>query len=98
MKYLNEQDRENLLNELVNLPFLKAKNRVRRMDPKAKLEIYRNVQTTGEWLTRYRLPTCGTLVTLIEDYNNPDHDPATRHKAKFELSKVIVEPTPENRT
>ena len=98
MTYLNEKDRENLLNELIQLPFLKAKNKARRLDPKAIMEVYRNVQHNGEWLTRYRLPTRGTIVTLIESYNNPDNDPNSRQKAKFELEKVIVEPMPENRT
>lgn len=98
MTYLNEKDREKLLNELIKLPFLRAKNKVRRMDRESRLDVYRNVQQTGEWLTRYDLPTLGTTVTLIEDYNNPDDDPNNRQKAQFELVKVIVEPMPGNRT
>ena len=98
MAYLNEQDRDKLLNDLVKLPFIKAKNKLRRMDSKARLDVYRNVQRTGEWLTRYDLPSLGTTVTLIESNDSVEGDPANRGKAKFELQRVIVEPMPENRT
>ncbi len=98
MAYLNEQEREELLYELVKLPFIKAKNKLRRMDSKARLDVYRNVQNTGEWMTRYDLPSLGTTVTLIETNISTNNDPAVRTKSKLELERVIVAPLPENRT
>lgn len=98
MAYLNEQDREKLLEELIKLPFIKAKNKLRRMDRQARLDVYRNMQRTNEWVTRYDLPNLGTTVTLIEKARIPEGDPGTRPSADYELVRVIVEPMPENRT
>ena len=98
MAYLNEQERDALLNQLKNMNFMRAKSKLRKMDPKGKIALFRNVQETGEWITRYDLNGLGTRVTLIEDRNAPDNDPSIRAKAKYELVRVIVEPTADNRT
>lgn len=98
MAYLNAQERDALLSELSRMDFNKAKARLRRMNHKAKLALFRNVQYTGEWITRYDLPGLGTRVTLVEDRVPSSGDPNRREQAKYELVKVIVEPLPENRT
>lgn len=98
MAYLNAQEREDLLKELSKMNFNRAKGKLRRMDPKAKLGIYRTVQITGEWITRYDLLGLGTRVTLIEDRAPLADDPKLRQKLDYQLVEVIVEPLPENRT
>jgi hypothetical protein len=53
MAYLNQAEREALLDELKALTFRKAKGRVRRLDPKGRLAYFRNDQRTGEVVTCY---------------------------------------------
>ncbi len=96
MAYLNEQQRAALSSELARMNFNKAKAKVRSMDPKARLAFYRNAQRVGRWMTRYDLPTLGTRVTLVESHH--DEGNGSRLKSEFELTEVIVEPTPDNHT
>lgn len=99
MAYLNEKERDNLLEELTRKTFMQAKRKLRRMDSKGRLAIYRNMQNTGEWMTRYDLVGLGTRVTLIEDRTEGYvGDPNSRDEAAYELVKVMVEPMPDNRT
>lgn len=96
MAYLNSQERDALQNELATLNFMQAKRKVRRMDGESRLAFLRNVQDVDQWVTRYELPSLGTVVTLIE--SNQNVGDGARKKAKFELVRVIVNPTPENKT
>ncbi|MFW5708641.1 MAG: hypothetical protein ACOCX5_00330 [Chloroflexota bacterium] len=99
MAYLNAKEREKLEHDLAKMDFNRAKRKLRRMDRQSKLAMYRNVQTTGEWMTRYDLVGLGAKVTLIEDrVSGYDGQPDQRQAADFELVRVIVEPLPENRT
>jgi len=98
MAYLNEQEREDLLNDLVTKRFNQARRKLRWMDRDIKLNYYRNVQQTGEWITSYDLVGKGTRVILIEAYNGPEGGPEVHDKSKYELVRVIVEPLPDNRT
>jgi hypothetical protein len=95
MAYLNQQERQALLNELANMSFNRAKAKLRRMDPKGRLAYLRNTQIPGEYHTRFDLEGLGTRVTLIE--TEIDRDPNQRW-TEFELSRVVVEPLPGNRT
>ncbi len=94
MAYLNAQQRENLLKELGKLNFNKAKGKVRGLDPKSRLVVYRNAQGTGRWITRYDLPTLGTRVTLVETHQDAPH--GSKFKSEFELAEVVVEALPGN--
>lgn len=96
MAYLNEQERQALVNELSKMKFNRAKGKVRSLDPKARLAFYRNAQEVGRWMTRYELPTRGARVTLVESHRDVAKD--GKLKSDFELSEVIVEPTPDNPT
>lgn len=105
MAYLNQQEREKLLEELVkmnNVP--KARGKLRRMDPKVRLAYIRNMQQSGEYETRYDLHGLGTVVRLIETgdeetvFTDKPGSAAVRMKPEFRLKEVIVEPMPENRT
>ena len=98
MAYLNESEREKLLNDLVKKNFGQAKRKLRHMDPDNRLVLFRNVQRQNEWTTKYELPNRGVVVTLIETRQNSDDDPNTRYHPDFELARVIIEPTAENRT
>lgn len=102
MAYLNQQEREKLLNELKDMSFNKAKGRLRRLDPNVRLAYHRNVQNTANRLyTRFDLPSLGTRVTLVE---NASFTPIESEinlgalRRKTDLVEVIVEPTPENKT
>ncbi len=96
MAYLNEQERDKLLDELKDMKFNRAKYRLARMDPKGRLAYYRNVQMSGEWHTKYILEGLGTIVTLVEV--NKAENTQAKNKQKFEFVNIIVEPTPGNRT
>lgn len=99
MAYLNSDERDQLAQDLVNVNFNRARGRLRRMDSQVRLGVYRNVQNVGEWMTTYHLPSRGVRVTLIETLGyQDDRKRAGRQRSDFELTKVIVEPTPDNRT
>jgi hypothetical protein len=96
MAFLDANERAALLEELRHLTFNQAKGRLQRLDPKARLAIYRNVQNVNQWMTRYELPSKGTRVTLIEEQALKD-DKGDRDKVQYVLKQVIVEPTAQNR-
>jgi hypothetical protein len=97
MAYLNEQERDALLNELKNMSFRQAQGKLRSMDEKSRLAYFRNAQQTGRWLTRYVLPSLGTRVTLVEVHSDKPTNKERRLKSEYEFVEVIVEPTPDNR-
>jgi hypothetical protein len=95
MNYLNKEEREKLQTELKKMSFNKAKFKLHHMDPKARLAFYRNVQTVGKWMTRFELPSLGTRVTLIENYDEATRD--NKIKSEYAMVDVLVEPTADNR-
>ncbi len=102
MAYLNQQEREKLLNELKDMNFNKAKSKVRSLDPKGRLAYARNAQNTANRLyTRIDLPSLGTRVTLVEQANyrpvESEMNPGTMSR-RTELVEVIVEPTSDNKS
>ena len=96
MAYLNTQERQALLDELKDMSFNRAKGKIRSLDPKGRLALYRNSQEVGRWMTRYELPSLGTRVTLVETHRDVGKD--SKLKSEFDFDEVIVEPTPDNRT
>lgn len=100
MAYLNEQERDNLLNELKNMTFDGANWKLRLMlkGKPGRMAYYRNAQQTGRWLTRYEMTGLGTRVTLVEKHTDGEDKQANRTRSKFEFVEVIVEPTPDNRS
>jgi hypothetical protein len=96
MPYLNQDERRKLLDDLRKMSFNKARGKLRRMDPTGRLAFLRNVQHSGQWMTRYDLPGLGTRVTLIEEMSLKEGK--GRPRSDFQLREVIVEPTPDNRT
>lgn len=102
MAYLNRAEREALLDELKALSFRKAKGRLRRLDAKGHMAYYRNAQRTGEYITCFVLEGKGTRVELVETLTRiegkPVHFGPKRMKPKFTFARVVIEPTPENRT
>lgn len=102
MAYLNGAERQALLDELKSLSFRKAKGRLRRLDPKGQMAYYRNAQQTGEYVTCFVLHGKGTRVELVEKLTHSDgketHFGFNRLKPKYTFSRVVIEPTPENRT
>jgi len=102
MAYLNQQEREKLLNELTKMSVPRARGKLRRMDSKGKLAFIRNAQATGEFFTRYDLHGLGVVVTLVERKDSAEtatDEPGAanvRYKPDFYLSEVSVEPMPDN--
>jgi hypothetical protein len=97
MAFLNRQERQELLNDLAQMSFNKARGKLRRLDPRGRMAFYRNAQTSGRFHTRFELEGLGTRVTLIEqEIQTPGKSPLY-NKSQFELVEVIVEPTPDNR-
>ena len=96
MAFLNEAQRQTLLNDLSGMKFDRAKSKLSRLDTKGRLLYYRNVQQSGEWHTKFILEGLGTAVTLVE-VNHAAND-QYRNKQNFEFTNIIVEPTPDNRT
>jgi hypothetical protein len=96
MTYLNAEQRDKLLQELVGMKFNKAKGKVRGLDPNSRLIYYRNSQGVGRWLTRYDLPTLGTRVTLVESHQDAQH--GGKLKSEFDMAEVIVEPLSDNKS
>ena len=94
MAYLNQAEREALLDDLSGMKFNRAKFRLQRMDPKGRLLYFRNVQQTGEWHTKFVLEGFGAEVTLVE-VNHAEND-QYRNKQNFEFVNVTVEPTAAN--
>jgi hypothetical protein len=98
MAFLNRQEREQLLKELVEIgKFNKAKGKLLRMDPKGRLAYFRNAQASGRFYTRFELEGLGTRVTLVEQQVPKPGKSDAYIKSEFELVEVHVEPTPENR-
>ena len=102
MAYLNQQEREKLLNELKDMSFNKARGRLRRIDPKGRLAYARNAQNSASHLyTRYDLPTLGVRVTLVENAGftpiESEMNPGTMRRST-DLIEVIVEPTADNKS
>jgi len=104
MAYLNHDEREKLLQELTRMKVGAARGKLRRMDPKSRLAYMRNAQETGEYWTRYELDSLGVIVTLVEretetqTADDAAGSAAIRLKPDFELSEVIIDPTPDNHT
>lgn len=97
MPYLNEQERDALLNDLKKMSFRQAQGKLRSLDDKGRMAYFRNAQQTGKWLTRYVLPSLGTRVTLVESHTDTATKKENRLKSEYEFVEVIVEPTPDNR-
>lgn len=96
MAYLNEQERDKLLDELKDMKFNRAKGKLERIDPKGRLVYFRNAQMSGEWHTKFVLEGLGTIVTLVEKNKTANTD--AKNKQDYEFVNIIVEPTPGNRT
>lgn len=92
LKKLSEAEMKELAEELVDLPYLKAKRRTRNADPDARLEYMRN-GIGPELHTRYLLPNLGVAVTLVEkpgsEQIDKDHD---KRRDTSRLVEAIVEP------
>jgi hypothetical protein len=104
MAYLNREEREKLMNELIKMKAPRARGKLRRMDPKVKLAYLRNAQESGEYWTRYELFGLGTVVTLVEraeeeqTFTDRQGSAPVRLSKEYSLAEVMVEPMPENQT
>ena len=95
MAFMNKEERDALLEDIKDMKFNKIRGYVYRKDPKARLGYFRNVQESGHWMTRYILEGLGTMVTVYEAIN--EENKGLFNKRKYEITKIVVEPTSENR-
>ena len=95
MAFLNQDERDVLLDDIKNKKFNQIRGYVHRKDPDARLAYFRNVQESGHWMTRYVLEGLGTKVTVYEKIN--EQNKGWFNKRKYEITKIVVEPTYENR-
>ena len=86
-----------LAQKLVKMRFNRAKGYVRGMDKGSDIELFRVAVGTGEWLTRYALPTKGLLVTLVEQ-KEPVGPPNDRgyQRTRFKYVEARVEELPNS--
>ena len=91
MAFLNNQERDALLDELRDKRFERCQRILVLKDDKVRLKYFRNNQEVNRFMTRYILPSLGTQVTLVESQDT------TGNMRKFTLQEIIVEPTPDNR-
>lgn len=98
MAYLNAQQRDQLRDELKTMKLGRAKGKVKGMDRKSRLVLYRNMQRVGEFTTTYELPTLGVKVSMIEaDTLGESVSKGTANKKTYDLLDVLVNPTPDNK-
>lgn len=90
MAYLNQAEREQLLEELRGKNFKQIKNRLARMGERSRLKYFRNSQEVGRWLTAYVIDDMGIEVTLVETTDSLDG------KRQWTLQEIIIAPTPDN--
>jgi len=86
-----------LAQRIAKMRYNRAKGFVRGMDRKSDIELYRVAVGTGEWLTRYALPTKGLLVTLVErkEAVGPLNDQG-HQQTKFKYIEARVEELPDS--
>ena len=87
---------EELAKKLAKMRFNRAKGFIRGMDKHVRLEMFRLAITTGEWHTRFALPSKGLWITLIErkeERGLPDDQ--GHHKMRFLYLEARVEPMPD---
>lgn len=92
MAYLNQQEREALLNEIKDKKLGSIRWTLFLKDKEARLAYFRNVQESGKWMTRVVLQGLGTQVTMVENQISKKD-----RKKEYELVEIIVEPTADNR-
>jgi hypothetical protein len=87
-----------LAQKLAKMRFNRAKSYVRGLDKKCRLDIFRVVVGTDQWVTRYTLPTRGLQISLIErrvETGTPDSKGIRR--TRFRFVEARVEPIPASR-
>lgn len=94
MAFLNQDERDALLNDIKNKSFNGIRGYVHRKDPKARLAYFRNAQQSGKWMTRYVLEGLGTQVTVYEKFD--EENEGWFSKRKYEIEQIVVEPTANN--
>jgi hypothetical protein len=95
MAFLTQDERDALANELVNKNFGQIRGTVYRKDNKTRLAYFRNVQESGKWMTRYVMEGLGTMVTVYETHN--EEKKGWFNTVKYQIEKIVVEPTKANR-
>lgn len=95
MAFMNKAERDALLEDIKNKRFQQIRGYVHRKDPEARLAYFRNVQESGQWMTRYVLEGMGTQVTIYEKID--EENEGWFNKRKYVIDKILVEPTAQNR-
>lgn len=95
MAFLDKDERDALLDDIKDKKFNQIRGYIHRRDNQARLAYYRNVQESGQWMTRYVLEGLGTVVTLYEGLDEENEGWFKRRK--YQIDKIVVQPTAQNR-
>src|SRR5215813_817389 len=80
-----------LAQKIAKMRFARAKGYVRGLDKLSRLDIFRVAVGTGEWHTRYALPSRGLWITLVErkeEFGLPNTFGYRRMRFKFVEARV----------
>jgi hypothetical protein len=98
MEFLNAEARQKLANELVDMKYERAKQKLLKMDPQGRLAFFRNTQRVGSLMTKVVLPSFGAAVTLVEKHSSSTDPISSKIKGDNKMVEVIVEPTADNKS
>jgi hypothetical protein len=80
---------------LAKMRFNRAKGYVRSLDKKCRLDIFRVVVGSNQWVTRYTLPSRGLQISLIEHRElTGTPDSKGMRRTRFRFVEARVEPIP----
>lgn len=88
---MDEQERQEFAEKLVELSYKKARKEVRRRDKDADLKFWRNSVGDGEIQTLYECPNLGVRVRLVEISHAEKQDNGSIKK-EYIYSEARVEP------
>jgi hypothetical protein len=92
---ISTAEMNDLAQKIAKMRYNRAKGYVRGLDKLSRLDLFRVAVGTGEWHTRYALPTRGLWVTLVErkeDVGLPDAHGYRRTRFKFIEARVETLP------
>lgn len=96
MPQMSLDEMKALAEKIARMRFNRAKGYIRGLDKHGRLELFRVAVGTGEWYTRFALPTRGLLITLVEvkeEYGAPNEMGYRRTRFKFIEARVEALPT-----
>lgn len=89
---MDAHERQQLAEHLASMKYQKARNEVRKLDPDAKLKLWRNSVNHNELHTTYELPNLELRVILVEQPSTEPIPDSYMVRAKTEYIEARVVP------